>query len=156
MLTDLCIYTIRHSDDLRECLASGGRDKFSEGRRWGRAKELVDEAKRNGDRVPIIFAPAERTGHLIAWALLDDVLLDERTTYVFSELEFFKPRPRKTTLRKASNGEPLDPWFIRPYAICKTPKSLSRHWAGRIKRADGEFVPERTAFLDDPALVEDL
>jgi hypothetical protein len=157
MLTDRCIYTIKHSDDLRKCLASGGRDKFSEGRKWGQAKKLVDEAKRNGNRVPVIFAPAEQTGHLFAWALLDDVdVRGEGSTYAFSELTRFKPRPLKTTLRKASNGERLERMFIRPYAICKTPKLLVRLWANRAKSDDGAAAAEQTALIEDAPIAEDL
>jgi hypothetical protein len=124
MLTDLCIYTIKHSDDLRATLANGGRDTYTEGRKWVRAKQLLDEAKRTGKRLPVVFAPAEGTSDLFAWALLDEIVPDETSRYTFSELRLFDPQPHKTTLRKASDGEPLDEWFIRPYAICRTPDYL--------------------------------
>lgn len=130
MLTDLCIYTIKHSDDLRATLANGGRDTYRERKKWVRAKQLLDEAKRAGKRLPVIFAPAEGTFHLFAWALLDEVLPDETSSYTFSELQLFDPQPHKSTLRKASDGEPLDEWFIRPYAICQTPNYLIQQPAG--------------------------
>jgi hypothetical protein len=120
MLTDLCVYTIKHSDDLRATLAKGGRDAYKERKKWKRAKQLLDSAKRAGQRLPIIFAPAEETSHLFAWALLDDVVPGKITTYSFSELRRFRKRPVKTKLRKARNGEPLASGFIRPYAICNT------------------------------------
>jgi hypothetical protein len=95
-----------------------------------RARQLLDAAKRAGKRLPVIFAPAEGTLLLFAWALLDEVAPDETTSYTFSELRLFDPQPHKSTLRKASDGEPLDEWFIRPYAICQTPEYLVEQPAG--------------------------
>jgi hypothetical protein len=57
--------------------------------------------------------------------LLDEVVPDETSTYTFSELKLFDPQPPKSTLKKASDGQPLDQWFIRPYAICQTPDYLA-------------------------------
>lgn len=124
MLTDLCIYTIKHSDDLRTTLASGGGGTYTERKKWARGKRLLDEARRTGKRLPIIFAAAEGTFDLFAWAILDEVVPDLITSYTFSELRLFDPQPQKSTLKKASNGEPLAEWFIRPYAICQTPDYL--------------------------------
>jgi hypothetical protein len=130
MLTDLCIYTIKHSDDLRATLANGGRGTYTENKKWVKAKQLLEKAKRAGKRLPVIFAPAEGTRHLFAWAVLDEVVPDETSRYTFSGLQLFDPQPYKTTLRKASNGEPLDEQFIRPYAICQTPDYLVEQPAG--------------------------
>jgi hypothetical protein len=131
MSTDLCVYTIKHSDDLRATLGAGGSDTYREGKVWARAKRLLGEATRAGKRLPVIFAPAEATRYLFAWALLDEVVPDTESAYTFSGLQLFEPRPQTTTLKKASNGKPLDRLFIRPYAICRTPDYL---WdlAGRL------------------------
>jgi hypothetical protein len=129
MLTDLCVYTIKHSDDLRATLAKGGCDTYTERKSWTRAKQLLDSAKRSGQRLPIIFAPAEETFHLFAWALLNDVVPGSTTDYSFSELRLFAVQPLKTTLVKARDGEPLAEKFIRPYAICKTPPYLAEQFA---------------------------
>ena len=128
MLADLSIYTIRHSNDLRATLANGGRGTYTERKKWVRAKELLDAAKHAGKRVPVIFAPAEDTFHLFAWALLDEVIPEETSSYTFSELRLFNPQPRKSILKKASDGTPLDKHFIRPYAICQTPEYLRKHF----------------------------
>lgn len=124
MLADLCIYTIRHSDDLRDSIKRGGSDTFTEGKNWARAKQLLDEARKQGKRLPIVFAPAEDTRHLFAWALLEEVLPSKTTSFTFSQLRPFKKRPRKTSLRRARDGQPLDGKFIKPYAICRTPTFL--------------------------------
>ena len=124
MLTEFCIYTIKHSDDLRATLASGGRDTYTERKKWVRARQLLDEAKQAAERLPILFAPAEGTRHLFAWALLEEVIPDDTSSYTFSELRLFNRQPLKSTLRKASDGQPLDESFIRPYAVCHTPDYL--------------------------------
>jgi hypothetical protein len=126
MFTDLCIYTIKHSEHLRASLDKGGRDSYTERKKWVRAKKLLESAKRAGQRLPIIFAPAEATGHLFAWALLDEVVPAKATTYSFSELRMFTKQPLKTSLRKDRDGEPLAEGFIRPYAICRTPHYLAK------------------------------
>jgi hypothetical protein len=77
-----------------------------------------------------VFAPAEGTRDLFAWAVLDEVIPDETSSYTFSELRLSDPQPHKTTLKKASDGKPLGEWFIRPYAICQTPNFLRDHVAG--------------------------
>ncbi len=59
MLTDPCIYTIKHSDDLRAALAAGGRGTYTERKKWVRAKQLLEEAKHTGKSLPVVFAPAE-------------------------------------------------------------------------------------------------
>jgi hypothetical protein len=125
MLADLCVYTIKHSKDLRASLAKGGRDTYTERKKWVRGKQLLDAAKKLGKRLAIMFAPAEGTFHLAAWAVLEEVLPGKTTTFTFSGLRFFKKRPKKETLRKARDGKPLPRWFIRPYAICKTRRYLS-------------------------------
>ena len=124
MLTELCIYSIKHSDDLRAAIAKGGRGTYTEQKTWTRAKKLLVEAKRAGKRLPVVFAPAEETSHLFVWALLDEVVPSKTSTYTFSELRKFESQLQKSTLSKDADGEPLDEGFIRPYAICRTPDYL--------------------------------
>ena len=86
-LTDLCMYAIKHSNDLLE----GKSDTFHEKKRWASAKRLLDEAKRNKKQVPVIFSPAEETYHLCAWALLEKIDITRNgTSYTFSKLRRFK------------------------------------------------------------------
>jgi hypothetical protein len=63
MLTDLCIYTIKHSNYLRATIAEGGRGTYTERKKWVRAAELLAQAKRAGKRLPVLFTPAEGTFH---------------------------------------------------------------------------------------------
>ena len=126
MLTDLCVYTIKHSNDLQRTYERGGRGVFTEEKLWIKAKQLLDDAKEAGARLPIVFAPAEKTRYLFAWALLDDIVMREKTTtYRFSNLQLFSKRHRKSSLVNAKNGERLADGFIWPYAICRTPSFLN-------------------------------
>jgi hypothetical protein len=119
------VYTIRHSDELQRVHEHGGRETFTERKRWVRAKSLLEAAKRSGEELAVVFAPAQGTRYLFAWALLEEVVLeDKQTKYKFSNMTLFSKRHRKTSLRKASNAQPLAETFIRPYAICHTPAFL--------------------------------
>lgn len=123
MLSELCIYTIKHTVELNRILDRGGHGRIKERKKWVTAKRLLDDAKLSGKRLPIIFAPAEDTSHLVAWAVLDEIIPDTTTTYRFSNLVVFTAPPRKTTLAKA-NGEPLAELYQRSYSICRTPDYL--------------------------------
>jgi hypothetical protein len=117
----LCVYTIKHSDDL----VAGRSDTFHERRPWAAAKRLLDDAERCGESVAVVFAEAENTDKLVAWAVLKEIqITPDGTDYTFSKLtRFKKPLRPKTDLRKR-NGEQLSGNFIRPYAICRKPKFL--------------------------------
>jgi len=89
-----------------------------------RAKKLLDQARREGRQLPIVFSTAEETTHLFPWGSLEEVDLKERTYYTFSGLQALAPLHRISTLHKASDDQPLSDIFFRPYAICKTPNYL--------------------------------
>ncbi len=74
-LTDTCIYTIKHTDDLETAAKTPGLVTFTEDKRWVTAQKMLIKALRLGERVPIIFAPAEFTRFLFGWGLLDKVVL---------------------------------------------------------------------------------
>jgi len=123
-LFHICIYTIKHSDDLRAALKSSGKTTFTEGTHWSKANQLLKEAHDLGQQLPVVFAPAEGTRQLFGWASLDDIKLGDVTEYTFSNLKAFQRRPLKTTLKKHSDGQPVSPDYIRPYLICQTPDYL--------------------------------
>jgi hypothetical protein len=123
--TERCVYTIRHSDKLREIATSTGADTFEAGQAWTQVEELLESARHEGQRLPIVFAPAESTDRIVAWATIDAVTIREekpRTRYSFSGLRMLAKGPKKTSLLKASDRSPLAANFIRPYAVCLTPK----------------------------------
>lgn len=124
-ISKFCIYTILHSDRLKAALSHGAGDAATENQVWVTGKKLFDEARRNGARMPIIFAAAEDGPKgLLYYAMLESVETDElnqTTTYKFAELKEIPDRPRLCSLRKKSDGHPLSDDFIRPYSICYTP-----------------------------------
>jgi hypothetical protein len=120
---DFCIYTIRKSSRLEKAVGRDGTCRFTEQKRWVTGKRLLNEAKRGGQEVAIVFAPAEATKRLFAWATIEKINIQgKRTECFFRDLRLLKSRPLKTTMKRWSDGQPLSAGFIRPYAICHKPK----------------------------------
>lgn len=120
-----CIYTMRHTDQLKYVHSQGGgAGTFEENKRWVEGEKLFNEAKKNGERMPILFAAAEKESGPLCYAMLTDLRLDpnsHKTRYSFTGLTpFYEDRP-KSSLIKKSDGKPLSDNYIRPYAICLTP-----------------------------------
>lgn len=85
-----CIYTIRHKDFLDADYASGGTGEFSERGCWAKGSRILQEARLNKQRVPVLFAPAdaEIIDGVIYWALIDDsTLTTDDTTVIYSSLQ---------------------------------------------------------------------
>lgn len=129
-LSTHCVYTMRHSDDLRRIAATSGKGVFTENKSWKSGSEIFGWASAKGERVPIIFSAAERESGLIYWALLTDVDLEPasedgkvRTTYAFESLRPIEPPQRQSSLRLRT-GRQLSDSYIRPYAICETPSFI--------------------------------
>jgi hypothetical protein len=110
-------------------LVAGASCTWDEQRSWVTAKQLLEEAWTNGEDVAIVFAEADKTADLVAWAILTGVeLTPQGTRYSFVGLKALpEPRPCKSTLRKRG-GAPHSDDFIRPYAICLTPDFLRDAW----------------------------
>lgn len=124
-----CIYTIRHSKDLRFAFQNGRQGKFKEMTNWKSGKELLIQARKYNTVLPIIFAAAELTTNLIYWARVINIQTKQtnnrfETTYEFDMITKIKENPSKTTLRLKSTGQHLSENHIRPYAICYTPDYL--------------------------------
>jgi len=125
MLSNSCLYTIKHSSDLLLAMENGGKGAFEVKTKMVMARTLLDQALDDGLQMPVIFAPAEDTRYLLGWAILEELILDKSTRYTFSSLKLFDRRLSKTQLRKVSNGRPISKGFRRTYAICKTPRFLT-------------------------------
>jgi predicted HNH restriction endonuclease len=110
----------------QEWHVKGGSGKFPINQRWVFAKKLLDQSRVNGQRVPILFAPAEQTRFVTGWAVLRSVEVNRKSTDVpFENFRLLKTTIRKSRLKK-SDGTSLNLNFIRPYAICATPKILAK------------------------------
>ncbi len=125
VLSGSCIYTIAHHDKLSDALAGTGPWTWDEAKSWTEGKRLFDQAMSDGDSMPILFANATDCSKLTHWAILQDIQPSrERTVYTFSDLRKMPDNhtPQQLTLR--STGQKIASGFIRPYAICQTPKFL--------------------------------
>jgi hypothetical protein len=123
-LSPFCIYTIRHQQDLDEAYRSGGIGQFTENKTWNTGHRLYLEAKKNGQRMPVIFASADFTDRLIYHATLKDIVINESdstTTYEFTGLQQFASHLPLSSLKLRSTNRALSNDYIRPYAICLTP-----------------------------------
>ena len=127
-LSPFCVYTIRHRKDLDEAYRDGKSGEFTENKVWRTGHRLFRQARRNGRRMPVVFACAAVTDGLLYHAVLSDLMLDEAestTSYEFTHLTPIKGDPPLSTLRLRSTDRPLSDDYIRPYAICHTPSFIS-------------------------------
>jgi hypothetical protein len=123
-LSQFCIYTIRHHQDLDEAYRSESNRQFTENTTWNTGNRLFLEAKKNGQRMPVIFASADMTDKLIYYAMLKDVEINEEnstTIYEFTGLQQITSYLPLSSLKLRSTNRPLSDNYIRPYAICHTP-----------------------------------
>lgn len=126
-ISPFCIYTIRHTRDLKAIWQDGGKGEFEENSRWVTGSRLLAKAKHQGTRLPIVFAAADAGGGLLYHGFLTDVDVDEtepRTTFKFVGLEKIGGEHPKSSLQLKSANRPLSDDFIYPYAICLTPTFL--------------------------------
>lgn len=126
-ITETCVYTIAHSETLAAAAKAGDVKVFREGRRWATARRLLGATRRLGLRVPVVFAAAEDTTHLIYTGWLDKITLGgigarPATTFCVSGLRPIRAKqPKKTSLVVASTGARIPASHIRPYVLCRTP-----------------------------------
>jgi hypothetical protein len=121
--SDYCIYTIVHRDRLARAARKGGCVTFREGRRWVTGHQLWREAKHAGTVMPVLLADAAWCSRLLYWGVLTAVKPSGAgTTFTVDRLRKFL-RPRRTQeLVLRSKCRHIAPHFIKPYAICRTPR----------------------------------
>ena len=127
---DVCIYAIRHGGALEEDWRQGDQFSFKEGKRWARAAKELALAKQGHVVLPVVFADACATSHLIFRGQIDNIRLAStdgkpQTTVVVSQLEKLARPPLKTQLTVADTGHRIPAGYIRSYVICRTPRWLS-------------------------------
>lgn len=128
-LTEFCVYTMKHQDDLHRVYSRDGRDAFEENRKWAEGRRLFAKAQAEGLKMPILFSAADRTSGLIYYAILENVEVNDdkdkpSTTYSFSNLTPLKKNPPLSSLTLKSTKRKLSDDYTRPYAICYTPSYL--------------------------------
>jgi hypothetical protein len=124
-LHEAAVYTILHPDKLKQFEQKGKRGSATEGRRWTKGKQMLESAKANGMRMPILFADATDCSRLLYWAELDSIRVGRSgTRYSFHSLRPLGGEHSPQELRLCSTGKRIAKGFIRPYALCKTPEFL--------------------------------
>lgn len=119
---DSCVYTIATPERLLE--ASKYQTPLHESRSWSSAKELLRNAHRAHLELPILFADSRDCSRLIAWSVLRSVVLGHKEThYVIGKL-WAVPRKRPQDLMLLNSKKHIAEGFIKPYALCQTPKFL--------------------------------
>ena len=129
------MYTIRRTQALDRSFESRRAGSFIENKAWTGADTLLAEATTRGERMPIVFAAAEGDvgAGLTYWAVLEQLDVDPgdrafgrkpRTRYSFVELTRLPSGRHLTDLTKKSDGKSLSESYIRPYALCRTPRFL--------------------------------
>jgi len=121
-LSPFTVYTIRRAQDLDRC-AKRGTGEFTEHKRWVGALGLLDQAKRAGTRLPIIFADAgNTTDTLMYYGFISNLDVSRNTTtYRFTELRPIGSKRQKSSLVLRSTGKALSDDFIRNLAYVHTP-----------------------------------
>jgi hypothetical protein len=135
-LSELCVYTMKRRAFLdRIAHAGGGAGTIKERKKWASGERLFAEAKRDGERLPVVFSAADVDSGVIYWAILTDVTAEDgqpefnikpSTTFSFSDLTSISPprRLEELTLWNEGKSRPMSPRFQRNYAICLTPSFL--------------------------------
>jgi hypothetical protein len=126
-LSSYCIYTIRHSNALLMQAEQGGAHTLTERTTWTTGSQLWAEAKRSGERMPLVLSGADVETGLIYWACIDEITVDTEmasTTCCYSDLRPIVPVRPRSALRLRASGRQLSEDFIRPYALCRTPEFL--------------------------------
>lgn len=122
-LADVCVYTILHPDRLAEAASLRGPSTFVVGQRMVAARDLLQSAQAAGEDVAVLFGDATDCSKLVYWGRLTAIDVgDDDTHYtVFPILPLTRcHRPQQLIL--LSTGEPIAVRYIRPYAVCRTPK----------------------------------
>ena len=127
LISEFCVYAIRHTDKLETTFQEGGSGAFVEKRRWVKASEMFLKAVSERKQMPVVFGRAETDSDLIFYAMLESVRVDDEaktTTYSFTDLTRIKKPLPLSTLIKANGGEPLSDDYIHSYVICRTPEYI--------------------------------
>lgn len=113
------VYSIIDRDAALAAIEGGGTGTLNENKSWVTAAKHFD-SKPAAETIPLLLADAG-SNNGVEWAgtICRIELLDNRRSRVqFTDLSFIRNRIPRSTLLKASDGEPLNEHYIRPYMPC--------------------------------------
>jgi hypothetical protein len=124
-LSEVCVYTIIHFEELDDKARQGGSASFCENKRWTTGFGLWEKAQKEGFGFPLLFGDATDCRRLPYWGLATEIKVEGESTHFTVDRLRKLPEghaPQELALRKT--GEYIAPHFRRPYAICRTPDFL--------------------------------
>jgi hypothetical protein len=118
-----CIYTIVRPDRLAEAARNGGPTPFRESKPWVTGYKLWQKAQAASVGFPILLGDATDCSRLTHWGLLTNVRIKGATThFTVDRVRRLHKVHKPQELELRSSGKHIKPNFIRPYAICCTPR----------------------------------
>ena len=138
-----CVYTIVNRDRLDTAATARSPLVQPEGKRWVTAEKYREAANREGTRVPVVLADARDCSRLLYWGWLADLdLRPSSTRYTVDRLRPIHAHHAPQELVLVGTGRHIDPGFIRPYALCRTPSFLSESPAPVFVSPEESTLPE--------------
>jgi hypothetical protein len=124
-LYNFCVSTLVDRKRLGE-FALTGRGKFTEVREWKTVASLFEEARKNGERFPVILSDAAYNSEpLLLWGVLHKLeIKGGSTTVQLTDVQRVRGKRGRQDLVLRDTGKKIKANFIRPYAICRTPDFL--------------------------------
>ena len=126
-LSDHCIYTIASGVRLNAEANTRRPVQFTEKKTWTTGYRLWQDAKADGRPMPILLADAADCSRILYWGLLTGIETgDGATTYTVDRVRPLPGKHAPQDLILRSTDRQIAPHFIRPYAICRTPRFLQQ------------------------------
>jgi hypothetical protein len=131
-LGDFCVYTIVDGKRLDRLAKAGRTEPFSERKPWVTAQRLWLRARSDNQAMVVLLGDAADCSRLLYWGVLTEVhITDDGTGFQVDALRKIpgKHSPQELVLRDSGRTIALN--FIKPYAICRTPKFVRLGLSGR-------------------------
>jgi hypothetical protein len=114
----VAVYTIADSKLLADAIRKGGSGFLKEGRPWRKVQQWLLNAPCSN--LPLLIGDAAAVDGVEWVAIVEQVEIDDagRTICRFKGLQKLHRRLPLSSLRKASDGEPLSSSYLRPYVPC--------------------------------------
>ena len=125
-LYEFCIYTIVHRDTLAKAASKDRASTFTEVKRWMTGAELFRRAEAIDTDLPIVFADAADCSKLIYWGIVTNIIFadSDSTKFTVKNIRAIRGKHAPQDLVLRSSGNHIAERFIRPYALCHTPRFL--------------------------------
>jgi len=128
-LFENCIYTIAKPDTLHRHALGQSEYQHDEAKPWKTGLKWWKAAENSNNRLPIILGNAADCSVLLYWGLIREIDISPttgRTRCIVDRLRQIPGRRAPQDLRLVDTGKFIADGFIKPYALCSTPKFVER------------------------------